>query len=289
MITANMTQRPGYCMDASQASNLINVISLGAGVQSSVMALMAAQGIIKPMPVLAIFADTGYEPKAVYRWLDYLTTQLPFPVVRVSKGNLKQDQLAGRVLGTKGSAKRYISLPFFTLDPSTGKVGHVRRQCTREYKIRPIERCIRERLLHVPYYKHVKSYPQVVQWRGISADEASRMRPSDKPWLLARYPLALELTMTRGDCVRWARKHGYPAPPRSACLCCPFHSDSEWLRIKRSDEWQDVVAFDAAIRHKGGIRGQLFLHKACKPLDKVPFQDHGAGFWPEECAGYCGV
>ena len=58
------------------------VISLGAGVQSSVMALKAACGELTPMPELAIFADTQYEPSAVYEHLAWLETQLPFPVQR---------------------------------------------------------------------------------------------------------------------------------------------------------------------------------------------------------------
>ena len=40
-----------------------HIISLGAGVQSSTMALMAAHGEIGPMPDCAIFADTGAEPQ----------------------------------------------------------------------------------------------------------------------------------------------------------------------------------------------------------------------------------
>jgi 3'-phosphoadenosine 5'-phosphosulfate sulfotransferase (PAPS reductase)/FAD synthetase len=48
------------------------IISLGAGVQSSTMALMAAKGEL-PRPDCAIFADTGYEPKSIYLYLDYLT------------------------------------------------------------------------------------------------------------------------------------------------------------------------------------------------------------------------
>jgi hypothetical protein len=51
---------------------MLRVISLGAGVQSTTMALMAAHGETTPMPDCAIFADTGWEPKAVYghlRWL----------------------------------------------------------------------------------------------------------------------------------------------------------------------------------------------------------------------------
>lgn len=61
------------------------VLSLGAGVQSSCLALMAANGKLGQMPIAAVFADTGDEPKTVYKWLEYLGTQLPFPVYRVRR------------------------------------------------------------------------------------------------------------------------------------------------------------------------------------------------------------
>jgi len=48
----------------------LRVLSLGAGVQSTTMALMAAHGEIMSMPNCAIFADTGWEPKAVYEHLE---------------------------------------------------------------------------------------------------------------------------------------------------------------------------------------------------------------------------
>ena len=68
-------------------------ISLGAGVQSSAMAFMAAHGEITPMPEAAIFADTQAEPQSVYDWLDWLEKQLPFPVYRVTKGDLWKDMM----------------------------------------------------------------------------------------------------------------------------------------------------------------------------------------------------
>ena len=46
-------------------SEPMHVISLGAGTQSSVMLLMAGEGLIEPLPTAAIFADTGWEPQAV--------------------------------------------------------------------------------------------------------------------------------------------------------------------------------------------------------------------------------
>ncbi len=66
----------------------IHLLSLGAGVQSSTLALMAAAGEVTPMPLAAIFADTQAEPPSVYRWLDWLEKQLPFPVHRVTAGDL---------------------------------------------------------------------------------------------------------------------------------------------------------------------------------------------------------
>lgn len=53
-------------------SKPLHIISLGAGVQSTTLALMAAGGGLTPMPDCAIFADTGEEPSAVYRHLDWL-------------------------------------------------------------------------------------------------------------------------------------------------------------------------------------------------------------------------
>src|SRR5687767_3560347 len=107
------------------------MISLGAGVQSSTMALMAAHGEITPMPAAAIFADTGNEPAGVYRWLEWLTTQLPFPVNRVYKKRRDGRRLS---LGTTslemkktadGRLYSQTNIPFFTRHNKTGKQGKI--------------------------------------------------------------------------------------------------------------------------------------------------------------------
>ena len=49
----------------------MKIISLGAGVQSTTLALLAHHKEIEP-PDYAVFADTGWEPKAVYKHLDWL-------------------------------------------------------------------------------------------------------------------------------------------------------------------------------------------------------------------------
>lgn len=146
----------------------LRALSLGAGVQSTTMALMAAHEEIGPMPDCAIFADTGWEPKAVYDHLDWLMSPnvLPFPVHIVSAGNIRE-QLAAAADG-----HRWASIPAFTktVTPAgtemevfdeddngetiaigtrrtrkeTVSIGMIRRQCTKEFKIVPIVRKVRE-------------------------------------------------------------------------------------------------------------------------------------------------
>lgn len=126
---------------------MINVISLGAGVQSSTMALMAAHGEITPMPECAIFADTGWEPKAVYTWLEWLEKQLPFKVHHVSNGDLREEQVTARMRKHDEGGKHYAALPYFTKADGSDSRGMVKRQCTANYKIDPIERLIKRQLL----------------------------------------------------------------------------------------------------------------------------------------------
>lgn len=273
-----------------------HILSLGAGVQSSTLALLAAHGVVTPMPAFAIFADTQWEPRAVYEWLAWLERQLPYPVIRVTAGNIRTDQVNARMRGARGEdGSRWASLPYYTREPGAQREGRTRRQCTAEYKINPIEKYLRRQVLGLAPRQRAPINIQIIQWRGISTDEASRMKPSRHTWMSVRYPLAMELRMSRQDCLNWMRDHGYPTPPRSACIGCPFHSDAEWRRMRDEtpSEWLDAVAFDAGIRHAGGMRGETYLHRSCMPLPDVDLntpEDRGQlGLWGEECEGMCGV
>ena len=146
-------------IDKNRTRTLV-VLSLGAGVQSSTMALMAAKGDL-PKVDCAIFADTMYENSASYKYLKYLESLLPFPIYKVSKGNIKEDMLAAR--GTTD----FVVAPFYTQETISGKKGMIRRQCTSSYKIVPIQQKIRE-LCGVGYGKHFPKDKYVEQWIGIN-------------------------------------------------------------------------------------------------------------------------
>jgi hypothetical protein len=277
------------------------ILSLGAGVQSSTVLLMSCRGELPKLDA-AIFADTQWEPAAVYEhlaWLEIEAKAAGIPVHRVSAGNLRADALSGQVVGgRKAGGNRFASMPLFTL--ATDAVGRVKRQCTSHYKIEPIERFIRREILSLKPGERAPSNA-VDQWFGISADELRRVRMSTDAWKRNVYPLCglpdpmLPKAMTRRGCLAWlADKYPARPVPRSACIGCPYHSNEEWSAIqKRPDEWADAVGFDKAIRAAGGMRGEFFLHRSCKPLEDVDLRsDVERGqrlLWNEECLGMCGV
>ena len=269
----------------------LRVISLGAGVQSTTMALMAAHGEIGPMPDCAIFADTGWEPRAVYNHLEWLMSGnvLPFPVHVVNNGNIRQ-------MVTSTGNGRYCAVPFF-LKHTDGDKGMGRRQCTHEFKLKPLNWKMRE-LLGVSRKARVAKH-SVEVWVGISTDEAGRMKPAKQQWQITRWPL-IEGGMSRQDCLNWLEHNGYPLAPKSSCIGCPFHNDSMWRDMKDNDpeSWVDAVVVDHIIRHGGTsqaapLKGEQYMHSSLKPLDEVDLstpEDHGQlNFFINECEGLCGV
>jgi hypothetical protein len=245
----------------------MRILSLGAGVQSTTLALMAAKGEIEP-PEYAIFADTGWEPKSVYEHLHKLIVALPFLVHVVSNGNLRDALLSGG----------FTAAPFYT------PTGMGARQCTYQYKLRPLQKEVR-RLLGEPVRNK-----QADMLIGISLDEAQRMKPSRVKYINNVWPL-IDLGMTRRDCLAWLEKAGWSSP-KSSCLGCPFKNNRQWRELFDGDskEWLDTVAMDHALREKGV---EQYMHRSLKPLDKVDlstWEERGqSDLFGMECEGMCGV
>jgi len=273
------------------------VLSLGAGVQSSALALMAKHGDISgPMPDAAIFADTQAEPDDVYDWLDWLEGELPFPVHRVTKGDLTQKSLEVTKHKKTGADRVNNIIPAFGILPDGTKTAAIGRKCTADYKIQPIHKFIRENF----GIKRGQKEVTITQWIGISWDEIQRMKHSQKKYIQHRWPL-IEKRYTREHCKQWMKKHGYPEPPRSACYYCPFHSDSEWRRLRddQPEFFSKAIAFDKDLRkvhkeHNPTLKMEVYLHNSCKPLDEIDFdsdEDKGQMTFDfqSECEGMCGI
>ena len=259
----------------------MRVLSLGAGVQSSTIALMMMTGEIEPAEC-AIFADVKAEPRRVYQWLDWLEKQLSFPVYRVTH----EDGLTADIeQACAGLSKRVSSPPLFTKE-ATGAEGRTLRQCTRDFKIAVIKRKIRQ----------LAQGRKVVQVIGISHDERGRAKPSDVRYITHEWPL-LEKQMVRQECKHWMFKHVGCSAPRSACVYCPNKCNTEW-RLLRDDDpegWAEAVRMDRVMRHMPGMKSETFVHRSCVPLDEVDLrsdEDMGQmvmGSLLGDCEGMCGV
>jgi hypothetical protein len=116
-------------------------------------------------------------------YLEFLKKVLPYPIYKVSKGNITEDMINSINNNTK-----FPTAPFFTQNVITGKKGMLRRQCTSDYKIQPIKKKLRE-LCNIGYKKHFPKDKYIEQWIGISTDEIQRMKPSRDPYILNRHPL----------------------------------------------------------------------------------------------------
>lgn len=276
----SQAQRPANTSAGADCAPTLRLLSLGAGVQSTALLILAARGEFGPIDG-AIFADTGWEPQRVYDHLDRLEREVAapagIPIHRVSTGNIRADAL--------NPEHRFASMPLFIRNPD-GSDGMGRRQCTNEYKLKPIQRKVRELLGAPPRPDGVPGrVPKgriAQQWIGISADEAHRaLDTKTTMYLDSRWPL-LERGLTRSDCEAINTAAGFAEVAKSACIGCPYAGNRQWrdLRDNRPDEWADAVKFDAAIR-AGNARatatatgspllGSAYLHRSRVPLDQAP-------------------
>lgn len=152
-----------------------NVLNLGAGVQSSRVLLASCLGQL-PKFDAAVFADTQWEPAAVYENVRFLQAEgekAGIPVHVVTRGNLRRDAIEFRRLPKSADGKRYASIPTFIKNPD-GSQGRVKRQCTKEYKIEVVDTWLRRVLLGLAPHKRVPKGVTIRTWFGISDDEASR-------------------------------------------------------------------------------------------------------------------
>lgn len=249
----------------------MRVISLGAGVQSTTLYLMSCRGDL-PRADVAIFADTGWEPRAVYEHLSRLEEHGTIPIVRVSNGHIRDDAMSGSM---------FASIPFY-LQHKDGTRGILRRQCTNEYKLKPLNKEIRRR------GATAKNPTEV--WIGISLDEVHRMKPARVKFTEHIWPL-IDMRMDRHACRAWLEDHWSWPVPKSACIGCPFRRNPAW-RALAPEEFEDAATFEERMQEllTAKLSEVPYLHDSLVPLRDVYLEgDDQPDLFGNECEGMCGV
>lgn len=196
----------------------LQVLSFGAGTQSTAMLLLVAEGRLKK-PDIVMFADTGSETLSTYthvhEWAIPFCQKhaIPFEIVSSDKGKLHEFYLEKRNIPMIGIAK-----------------------CTKDFKITPI----RQRLREIVGKKN--GICLVNCWIGITMDEDHRRHPGDVKWIVNTYPFLDDVKMTRRQCIELLADRGVEVG-KSGCWLCPYQPKKNWLKLRRSDP--DLFEFAA--------------------------------------------
>lgn len=176
---------------------MVNILSLGAGVNSTALLLKCHQEIDA-----VIFADTGGELPETYAFIDKVimpfckNKDIEYIMVRSHHGTLESYCLQKRII------------PYRML-----------RWCSDKFKKKPIIDFIKS---------HYDGEVQVMM--GIDYGEFHRMKTSDKKGISNIFPL-VDLKLDRKGCEDIIKSQGYDIPVKSGCYFCPFQPKSrlKWV------------------------------------------------------------
>lgn len=260
----------------------LKILSCGAGMQSTALALMSCENKLKgnvypevPIYDLIVFCDMGWEPDWVYNQVEFIKKAcddcgIPFKILET---DLYGDYVE------KFGVQRVASIPFWSVDEN-GKKGKMKRQCTIEHKITAIQKYVRYEILGYRFREKCRKEDKGRHQMhiGFSAEEAHRVFDSMNPMFVTKFPL-VEMGLTRADNYQYILEEWGLATKASACSYCPFHRNYFFQHIKEHcpDCYQAVVKLDniLAERQPGSpIRSQLFISRSRKRI---------ADLTPEEC------
>lgn len=226
------------------------VFSCGGGVDSTAIAALICEGKIEK-PDIGVMVDTGYEKTDTMRHVrDVIVPNLERAGMRFEIIRTKDWYPEQKIISDTG----FCVCPLFRKGDERNK--RMQTCCNEQWKVIVIRKWLASIGVH-----------RVKQIIGIAADEAHRMRESrrtkEKHW----YPL-VELGMTREDCIAEIEKMGWNVPPHSSCIICGQQTDGEFWRMKFAEpkDFERACEIEREIQK---IAPDIYIHRSCRPLDKV--------------------
>lgn len=258
------------------------ILSCGAGMQSTALALMSCENKMKgfmvhplvPIYDLIVFCDLGGEPAWVYEQVRFINEAcekagIPFIVLDTN--------LYGYYMERFGR-KNVVSIPFWSVAPD-GSKAKMRRRCTIDFKILKIQQYARYNLHGYRPKQHTKKEDIGVHEMhiGFSAEEARRSFKSLHPMYINRYPL-IEMGLTRSDNFKYILEVWGLETKASACVFCPFHRNYFYyhLMMNHENDYLQVTSMDKMLEERQPdtpIRSKLYISRSRKRIEELTRDD----------------
>ncbi len=242
----------------------MRLLSFGGGVQTTALAVMLCRGEIEAEHI--VMADTGGERPDTYAHVATVSDYL------AAHGRTLE------IVRHNGSSLEDYVLNKSTVIPVITPRGLGRRQCTAQWKIRPIKA-----------YARARGAKHLTMLLGISVDEIFRIKPDREKWVTREYPL-VDRNLTRSDCRRIVQEAGLPDPPKSSCFYCPLQRTSQWQWLASTEPglFARAAAMEEAVQKRSKV--PVYLSGSRRPLSKVAHAEQTMlGAENNECEGVCFV
>ena len=261
----------------------MKILSFGAGMQSTALALMACENAKNPetpwplVPVydVVIFCDLGMEPPWVKDQVEFTRKAYEWAGVKfvVLDSPLYSDFM--RNFGER----RTISIPWWTIRDD-GHKSKMPRNCTVDYKVELISKYVRWELLHYKKGQRLRDEDRKAHemHMGFSAEESRRCKESPNPMFVNKFPL-VEMGLTRADNFAYIKDVWGLETKASACTFCPFHRNQffSYLKKEEPEEYGRLLKVDELLRDKNPeppMDSDLFISRSRKRI---------ADLTPEDC------
>lgn len=272
----------------------MKILSFGAGMQSTALALMSCENAMAkgtvPHPMVPVYdaviiCDLGLEQEWVVQQTEFVRKACVDAGIFFKKldTHLYQDFMENF------GERRTISIPWWTLSED-GHKSKMPRYCTIDYKVEEIAKYVRWELLGYEKGQHTKDEDIHAHemHMGFSLEEKSRCGKNPNKLFVNHFPL-VEMGWTRAESYKYILEVWKLDTKASACPFCPFHRNYYFQHIKDHDPsiYQSVVQMDHLLRDKNPkppMDSDLFISRSRKRIEDLTPEDCNDA----ECFQYCG-
>lgn len=270
---------------------LLVVLNYSGGKQSHAIARMLLRGELEypQCPLIVVAADPGNEDRESLIFRDRTFTE--FHKVGIPAFVADGPDMLFDLQEKKAGKGSHLDQPALWTESGSKLPQH----CTREYKIRPMDRAVSR---WIKAEMGLKSWPRhsVERWIGFAWDEtqrAAKLRMEDHRQQ-ARFPL-IDQQMTREDVENWYLDTGEDEPPRSVCGWCWANGVNTFKRRCETDPdgWEKSKQFDREVRDLSqfGVNETCYCSRTRMSLQELEdngFQLQGRDADALSCdSGYC--